>query len=154
MRRRVLFICEGNIHRSVTAQRLYATTPGIETRSAGLSPFARVQVTEELLIWAEDIFVMERRLAKMLRRRFKEEMTDRKPITLDIPDDYQCMQPELLAILTEKLVPYLRKPIESMAERSVPPQAIYSCRATFRQSFTCCINAPDRSPILRQTRSS
>ena len=33
-------------------------------------------------------------------------------LTLDIPDDYQCMQPELLAILTEKLVPYLGRPGE------------------------------------------
>ena len=41
MARRVLFICEGNIHRSVTAQRLDATTPGIETRSAGLASSLR-----------------------------------------------------------------------------------------------------------------
>ena len=75
-----------------------------------MSEFARVQVTEDLLAWADDIIVMERRLTKMLRRRFFEAMTDRKAITLEIPDDYQCMQQELLAILTERLTPYLGTP--------------------------------------------
>jgi predicted protein tyrosine phosphatase len=112
----LLFICEGNIHRSVTAQRLYATTPGIEARSAGLASSARVQVTEELLAWADDIFVMETRLTNLLRRRFFDPMNPLAVVTLRIPDDYQCMQPELVAILTEKLVPYLGKPNESRAE--------------------------------------
>ncbi len=110
MMKRVLFICEGNLHRSPTAERLYADTPGIKTRSAGLSPLARVQVTEELLAWADLIFVMERRLLKMLRRAFRPALADREVICLDVPDDYQCMQPELLAVLTERLGPHLGPP--------------------------------------------
>jgi predicted protein tyrosine phosphatase len=112
MSRRVLFVCEGNIHRSPTAERLYATTPGIEARSAGLSPLARVQVCEELLAWAEVIVVMERRLRKLLRLRFKPFLASKEVVCLDIPDDYQTGQPELIAVLTERLTPYLGPPTQ------------------------------------------
>jgi len=62
--RHVLFICEGNLHRSPTAQRLYAAAPGLKTRSAGLSSLARVQVTGDLLDGADVTFGMEPRLAQ------------------------------------------------------------------------------------------
>src|SRR5262245_53809856 len=105
---RVLFVCEGNLHRSPTAEQLYAGTPGIDARSAGLSHLARTQVTEELLEWADVVFVMERRLEKMLRRRFPGAACE--VICLDIPDDYQWMQPELLEVLTERLLLHLGPP--------------------------------------------
>jgi predicted protein tyrosine phosphatase len=111
MSRHVLFVCEGNLHRSPTAQRLYADTPGIVARSAGLSDLARVRVTEELIAWADVVIVMERRLVKMLRRRFRQALGDREVIDLDVPDDYQFMQPELLALLRERLGPLLGPPI-------------------------------------------
>ena len=123
MKRRVLFICEGNIHRSRTAERLYASTPGIKVRSAGLASSSRVQVTEELLAWANDIFVMESRLIHLLQSRFVTSRAVRWAISLDIPDDYQFMQPELVAILTERLRLYLGHPVEEI------PQVRYmTCR--------------------------
>jgi predicted protein tyrosine phosphatase len=106
--RRILFICEGNIHRSRTAEILYDSTPGLEVRSAGLADSARVQVTEELLAWADLVFVMELRLIKMIRRRFPSVI--REWTCLDIPDDYQFGQPELKAVLEEKLRPHLGMP--------------------------------------------
>lgn len=105
-----LFVCEGNRHRSPTAARLYANTPGIEARSAGLSHLARVELTEELLVWADIVFVMELRLEKLVRRRFAPDLGDKPLICLTIPDDYQFMQPELLALLTERLTPHLGAP--------------------------------------------
>lgn len=109
--RRVLFICEGNLHRSPTAERLYSATPGIEPRSAGLSHLARVQVTDDLLIWADIVFVMEKRLHGMLRQRFPKELENKELVCLDVPDDFQFLQPKLFAVLTEKLIPYLGQPI-------------------------------------------
>lgn len=105
--RHVLFICEGNLHRSPTAERLYATTPGLKPRSAGLSSLARVQVTEELLAWADVIFVMERRLRRMLRQRFPNRVAATPLVCLDVPDDYQLMQPELITELRRRLEPHL-----------------------------------------------
>jgi predicted protein tyrosine phosphatase len=110
MTRRVLFVCEGNLHRSPTAQRLYARTAGVEAKSAGLSPLARVQLTGELVEWADVVIVMQRRLVKALRRRFGASLGDREVIDLNVADDYQFMQPELLALLRERLEPLLGPP--------------------------------------------
>ena len=108
--RRILFVCEGNLHRSPTAERLDSATPGIDARSAGLSDLARVRVTEELVAWADAAFVMEGRLRKMLRRRFPAELIDKTLVCLDVPDDFQFLQPELLTILAERLLPHLGPP--------------------------------------------
>jgi predicted protein tyrosine phosphatase len=110
MPRHVLFVCEGNLHRSPTAERLYGATPGLAVRSAGLSPLARVQVCEELLSWAGVVFLMERRLRKLLRLRFGPFLAGKEVVCLDISDDYQADQPELIARLTECLTPYLGPP--------------------------------------------
>ena len=107
---RALFVCEGNRHRSPTAERLYATTPGVKARSAGLSPLARVEVTDELLEWADVVFVMDDRLERLIRKRFALAIDGKKLVCLAIPDDFQFMQPELLALLTERLVPHLGEP--------------------------------------------
>jgi len=108
--KRVLFVCEGNRHRSPTAEQLYANTPGVKARSAGLSTLARVEVTEELLAWADVVFVMEMRLDRLIRKRFAAALEGKAVVCLEIPDEYQFMQPELLAVLTERLTPHLGVP--------------------------------------------
>lgn len=113
MAKRILFICEGNVHRSPTAARLYASTPGIKARSAGLSSLARVQLTEELLAWADVVFVMERRLVRMIRNRFREAIAGKELVCLAVPDDYQFMQQELQSVLVERLTPYLGPPAKT-----------------------------------------
>ncbi len=105
--RRILFICEGNIHRSRTAADLYANTPGLEVASAGLANSARIQVCDELLQWADDIFVMEDRLITLVRRRFNASLGDKELVCLGVPDDFQYMQPELCSLLVAKLSTYL-----------------------------------------------
>jgi predicted protein tyrosine phosphatase len=112
MKKRVLFVCEGNLHRSPTAAALYAATPGMKTRSAGTSSQARTQVTEELLAWADVIVVMERRLVRQLQRLHREELAGKELHCIELPDDYQFMQPELLAVLEERLTPLLGPPRE------------------------------------------
>jgi predicted protein tyrosine phosphatase len=108
--KRVLFVCEGNRHRSPTAERLYANTPGVKARSAGLSTLARVEVTVELLGWADVVFVMESRLERLIRKRFTTAIEGKTVVRLEIPDEFQFMQPELLAVLTERLTPHLGAP--------------------------------------------
>ncbi|WP_171475952.1 low molecular weight protein tyrosine phosphatase family protein [Frigoriglobus tundricola] len=107
---RTLFVCEGNRHRSPTAERLYAATPNVKVRSAGTSPLARVEITDELLEWADVVFVMDRLLERSIRKRFTAVLEGKRVVCLEIPDDYQLMQPELLALLTERLAPHLGAP--------------------------------------------
>jgi predicted protein tyrosine phosphatase len=116
--KRALFLCEGNLHRSPTAEAMYAHTPGLAVRSAGLSSLARVQVTEELLAWADVVFVMDRRLARTLQRRFPAVLDGEEVVCLNVPDNYQRMQPELQALLAERLLPYLGPPATTAANQS------------------------------------
>ncbi len=79
----------------------------------GLSDLARVQVTVELLAWADVVFVMERRLRSLLRRRFGAALAGKELVCLEVPDDFQFQQPELVAVLAERLAPHLGPPAAS-----------------------------------------
>jgi predicted protein tyrosine phosphatase len=106
---RVLFICSQNRLRSPTAEQIFASSEGIETASAGLNHAAQVPVTPELLDWAQVIFVMERAHRVRLTRKFRAALKGKRVVCLDIPDQYEFMDPELVRLLTIKVVPHLRR---------------------------------------------
>ena len=105
---RVLFVCSMNRLRSPTAEQVFANHPGVECDSAGLNNDANNPVTGELVEWAELIFVMERSHRTKLLKRFKRHLANRRVVCLDIPDDYDFMDPELVELLKRKVTPYLR----------------------------------------------
>ena len=104
----LLFLCSRNRLRSLKAEQVFASRPGVETASAGLAPDAEEQVTPDHLEWADIIFVMERAHRAKLQRRFKAHLKRARVICLDIPDDYAFMQPELVALLEKKVGAYLK----------------------------------------------
>ena len=104
---RVLFVCSMNRLRSPTAERVFANHPGIECDSAGLNNDAHNPVTSELVEWAELIFVMEKAHRTKLSKRFRKSIGSRRVVCLDIPDDYDFMDPELVALLKRKVTPLL-----------------------------------------------
>ena len=110
MLRNVLFICGQNRLRSPTAEQVFANWPGIETASAGLKNEADNPVTPELLEWAHTIFVMERSHRSKLSAKFKRHLSSVRIVCLDIPDDYEYMDPELIKLLKAKVVPHLPPP--------------------------------------------
>jgi predicted protein tyrosine phosphatase len=61
--------------------------------------------------WADVIFVMEKRLERLLRRGFGPLLAEKTLVNLHIPDDYQHMEPTLLALLTERLTAHLGPPL-------------------------------------------
>ena len=105
---RALFICSRNRLRSPTAERLFASWPGVESDSAGLAADAEVPLSAEQLQWAELIFVMERVHQRRLQQRFAPWLRGKRVICLDIPDDYDFMQTELVELLRRKVGAYLR----------------------------------------------
>jgi predicted protein tyrosine phosphatase len=108
--RNVLFICGQNRLRSPTAEHVFANWPGIETASAGLKNEAENPVTPELLEWAHTIFVMERSHRSKLSAKFKRHLGSVRIVCLDIPDDYEYMDPGLIRLLKAKVVPHLPPP--------------------------------------------
>lgn len=107
---KVLFVCTQNLLRSPTAEALYRSRPELEVRSAGIAPDARVPVTEELLQWAEIVFVMEERHRLYLQCNFPALARAKRIVCLNVPDVFYYMDAELVLILTEKLRPYLGEP--------------------------------------------
>ena len=111
LRKHILFVCSQNKLRSPTAEQLYSVTPGLDVASAGLNHGAVVPVCPELLEWADRVFVMEAVHRERLARKFREHMRDISVVCLEIPDDFEFMEPRLLQILEQKLTPYLGPPV-------------------------------------------
>jgi predicted protein tyrosine phosphatase len=100
---KLLFICSRNQWRSPTAAALFEGRPGVEARSAGTEPGARIRVTEGLLGWADRIFVMERKHGAYLRDRFGEALAGREIECLHVPDEWEAGDPELIDALVAAL---------------------------------------------------
>ncbi|MDE0854963.1 MAG: hypothetical protein OSA97_11150 [Nevskia sp.] len=109
---RVLFVCSQNKLRSPSAERLFCGCAGIEVASAGLNHDAEVPLTAELVEWADTIFVMEKAHGNKLRAKFRAQLKHQNIICLNIPDQFEYMDPALLRILQDRVprhVPALRK---------------------------------------------
>jgi predicted protein tyrosine phosphatase len=105
--RNVLFICSQNRLRSPTAEQVFADWPGIETQSAGLGNDANNPVSPELLAWSDIIFVMERAHRNKLSKKFRQYLSGKRVICLDIPDEYDFMDPVLVQLLRQKVTRFL-----------------------------------------------
>ena len=106
--KRALFICSANRLRSPTAEQVFSRWPGVETDSAGLSNDATTVLSPEQLRWADVIFVMEKAHRNKLSQRFKAHLGGKRVVCLEIPDDYDFMDPALVRLLEAKAGPFLR----------------------------------------------
>ncbi len=108
-----LFVCSRNKRRSLTAEKVLSGIDGLEVRSAGTQPGARVALTAGLLGWADLIFWMERSHLNRARERFSQEISERENVVLGIPDDFELMQIELIEELHAKLEDFIEWPGET-----------------------------------------
>lgn len=104
---RLLFLCSRNRWRSPTAEVVFATRPGVETDSAGLSPDAEVVVSPEQIAWADKILVMEPQHKVRLNRRLGKHLKGKPVVVLGIPDQFPYMDEQLVRLLEQKCAPYL-----------------------------------------------
>jgi len=103
----VLFVCSANRLRSPTAEQVFSTWPGIETDSAGISSGASVLLSSEQVDWADIIFVMEKSHRNKLARQFRPHLKDKRVVCLDIPDEYEFMDPVLVRMLETRVGRFL-----------------------------------------------
>jgi len=99
----LLFLCSRNQWRSPTAEVIFKNKPGIDVKSAGTEPSARVRVNANHIAWADVILVMEQKHKRRIVEMFREEIGHRKIVVLDIPDNYQFMDPELVEEITSRV---------------------------------------------------
>src|SRR6185295_14697948 len=120
-RTKVLFVCSQNRLRSRTAETVFEGRAGLSVRSAGTLPVARVRVDEALVAWADRIFGMEAHHVRYVQDHFARAASGKVLVSLEIPDDYDYMQAELVALLESKVASHLHG---GSAARSVtlPPE--------------------------------
>lgn len=101
MTRRInaLFVCSRNRWRSPTAERIWRDSDLVNVRARGLSPKAARVIQAEDVQWADIIFVMERVHRGRLINRFRELVNRNCLVVLEIPDEYEYMDPELVHLL-------------------------------------------------------
>lgn len=58
------------------------------------------------ILWADVVFAMEQTHVEQLRQRFRGALADRAVTCLDIPDDYEYMDPDLIDALEAGLGEY------------------------------------------------
>ena len=106
-RLKVLFVCAMNKQRSVTAERMFRNDARLEVRSAGVRSEALRRVSEADMLWADVVFVMEREHKLWIQTRF--DYLDLPDIgVLDIPDEFEVMDPHLQDTLKATLIPELK----------------------------------------------
>jgi predicted protein tyrosine phosphatase len=105
--RRVLFLCRYNRRRSPTAERVFGKRADLEVRSAGTSRDALARVNEHMLEWADVIFIMDGEQERALRQMFPAHAALTRLVTLDIPDDYGFLDPDLVRLLETRVNEHL-----------------------------------------------
>ena len=107
---KLLFICSENRLRSPTAEALFSEYEGVEAIGAGTNNDAETTVSGDLIEWADVILVMEKSHRNKVSKKYKELLKNKKLVCLNIPDNYDYMQPELIRLLETKLPKYVRLP--------------------------------------------
>ena len=95
---KVLFICNQNIHRSKTAERIFKDR--FETKSTDI--YNDTPVTELQIEWADLIVVMEEHQRDEIKNKYHKQYLKKQIICLDIPDIYYYNQPALINLLESK----------------------------------------------------
>ena len=104
----ILFVCSANKQRSKTADDYFsAKYPDLHFDSAGTNLKICQQegtnpLTEEMVEWADVIFVMEKRHKDQINQHTSERHSAKIKV-LNIPDRFKYYQKELIALLEEKV---------------------------------------------------
>lgn len=103
----VLFVCDRNRWRSSTAETVWRNRSGVRARSAGTGQDTRRKVSSDDLRWADLILVMEQEHKDCLLSEFSPLLTNKPLYVLDVPDEYQHMEPELVSLFEDIVPPFL-----------------------------------------------
>jgi predicted protein tyrosine phosphatase len=101
-RPKILVICGKNKRRSRTAEFIFKNDPRFSIRSAGLSPKSDRKISENDLIWADYVFVMEYEHKSKIKEIYG--FMELPPIeSLEIEDEYEFMDEDLVQMLEDRI---------------------------------------------------
>ena len=116
----ILFVCSRNKWRSLTAETIYKNSSEYNVKSAGTEDSARIKINSKLIIWAQIIFVMEKKHKEKLLEKFFTEISNKKIIILDIPDIYKYMDKELIEEIKASISVYILCHQEAEIKKFIP----------------------------------
>ncbi|BDU37580.1 low molecular weight protein tyrosine phosphatase family protein [Vibrio nigripulchritudo] len=99
----LLFVCSENRLRSPTGEEIFSTLNGINAIGCGTNSDAETPLSGDLIQWADIIFVMEKTHRNKVSKKFKDLLKGTKLVCLDIPDNYERMDPELVKLLKARV---------------------------------------------------
>ncbi len=103
----ILFVCSRNKWRSATAEHIFKNHPTHQVRSAGTEPSARIKLSAKHLLWADLIFVMEKKHKQRISEQFGNNIDHAAMVVLNIPDEYQYIDEALIEELNAKVTDFL-----------------------------------------------
>ena len=102
-----LFVCSQNKLRSPTAEQIFSAREDIEVSSAGTNHDAENPLDNEQIEWADMIIVMEKHHRNKIQKRFFAALKTKRIVVLDVPDEYEFMDPGLVRLLNAKMMRHL-----------------------------------------------
>lgn len=106
-KKRVLFVCNLNMMRSPTGEDIFKEYAQLEVKSAGIYEEAVIPLNRQLIEWAEIVFVMEPHQQDLIHNHYSDLLPLKTIICLYIPDEYEYMDPELVHLLKQRVIPHL-----------------------------------------------
>lgn len=104
----LLFVCSENRLRSPTAEEVFSGYEGVSAIGAGTNADAETVVSGDLVEWADVIFVMEKTHRNKVSKKFRNLLKGKKLVCLDIPDEYDRMDPLLVRLLQNRVARHVR----------------------------------------------
>ena len=103
----LLVVCGRNKKRSRTAEYIFKNDDRFNIKSVGLSPKSERKISEQDLIWADLIFVMERGHGSRISGTYRHLKLPKIEV-LHIKDEFEFMDEELVQILRDRINNTLR----------------------------------------------
>jgi len=100
-------VCSKNQWRSPTAESIYREDPRVSVRSRGTAKAATQTIRSIDIAWADAILVMEDKHRRRIASDFPADTKFKRVHVLDIPDEYQFMDDELVALIRSAAEPIL-----------------------------------------------
>ncbi|MCA1560152.1 MAG: protein tyrosine phosphatase [Acidobacteria bacterium] len=86
---------------------MFSKRNDLEVRSAGTSADALARVNARMLEWADVIFIMDDHQRRSLGDMFPAHPALERVVCLDIPDDFNFLDPQLMRLLQERVDAHL-----------------------------------------------
>ncbi len=105
---KLLFVCSENRLRSPTGEEIFSRYEGVEAIGCGTNADAETPLSGDLIEWADVVFVMEKSHRNKVKKKYRDLLKNKRLISLDIPDSYERMDPNLIRLLESRVSKHVR----------------------------------------------